>query len=109
VPIALNSNFFILYLIAALLAFAGGAFSIYFQLVYKEKLIPNQVWIPKICQMDSNSCTTIVDTRFGRLAGLPNALYGSVLYPVFGFILIFTGIDMIPSVLPLAIVWLRYS
>jgi len=98
-----NSNFIILYFIAALLALAGGAFSIYFQLVYTKKLNSRQFWIPQICQLDSTACTSIVDTRYGRLAKLPNSIYGSIVFPVYALVLLMSGFQFIPAVIPMII------
>ena len=98
-----NSNFLILYFIAALLALAGGAFSIYFQLVYTKKINSRQLWVPQICQLDSNMCTAIVDTRYGRLAKFTNSLYGSIFFPGYAIVLLMSGFQLIPTIIPMII------
>lgn len=83
------------YAIAALLAFVGGALSFYFHLVYKKQINPKQIWVPRICQMDSSRCTSIVDTKYGRLGPKPNSFYGSIFLPVYGLILILTATRLV--------------
>lgn len=39
-------------------------------------------WIPEVCRMDEATCARIVDTSYGRVLGLPNAVYGAVWYLV---------------------------
>jgi uncharacterized membrane protein len=83
------------YLLAALLAFVGGALSLYFHLVYNKRINPGQVWVPPVCQMDSTQCTSIVDTKYGRILRKPNSYYGSIFLPIYGLILIFTAIRLV--------------
>ncbi|MEE9189547.1 MAG: vitamin K epoxide reductase family protein [Candidatus Neomarinimicrobiota bacterium] len=85
----------LIYVIAALLAFVGGALSLYFHLVYKKQINPKQVWVPSVCQMDSSQCTSIVDTKYGRLGRKPNSFYGSIFLPAYGLILILTAIRLV--------------
>lgn len=71
-----------IYVILALLALAGGAFSFYFLQVYRGKMASEVWWIPSICRMSEESCRSIVDTTYGRILGKPNAFWGTFFYPV---------------------------
>lgn len=71
----------IIFVILALLALAGGAFSFYFLQVYRGKMASEVWWIPSICHMSEASCRSIVDTPYGRILGKPNAFWGTVFYP----------------------------
>ena len=74
------------------MAFVGGAFSFYFNAVYKRKISPQQFWIPNICQLDASNCTSIVDTKYGRIFGASNAQLG--FYFLFGYGLILIGVAL---------------
>ena len=74
------------------MAFVGGAFSFYFNAVYKRKISPQQFWIPNICQLDESNCTSIVDTKYGRIFGASNAQLG--FYFLFGYGLILIGVAL---------------
>lgn len=82
----------LIYTVLALLAFAGGAFSFYFLLVYKGRIPPNVWWIPTVCHMDPGTCKVITDTPYGRLLGQPNAFWGSLFYPFLLLTVVFTMI-----------------
>jgi len=91
------------YLSGALLALAGGAFSFYFHGVYSGKLSAGEWWIPTFCRMDAESCTSIVDTPFGRLFGQPNSFYGLWFFPVYFLTLLFTAHGHVDPLIPLAL------
>ena len=74
------------------MAFVGGAFSFYFNAVYKRKISPQQFWIPNICQLDASNCISIVDTKYGRIFGASNAQLG--FYFLFGYGLILIGVAL---------------
>ena len=83
------------------MAFVGGAFSFYFNAVYKGKISPNQFWIPNLCQLDVNSCISIVDTKYGRIFGVPNAQLGFYFLFFYALILIGVALDMVNSIIPI--------
>ena len=74
------------------MAFVGGAFSFYFNAVYKRRISPQQFWIPNICQLDERNCTSIVDTKYGRIFGASNAQLG--FYFLFGYGLMLIGVAL---------------
>jgi uncharacterized membrane protein len=88
------------YVIGALLALVGGAFSFYFDAVYKERISSKQFWVPNFCRMDSNDCTTIVDTKYGRVIGRPNAEIGGYFLLIYALLLIGVPLQIIPSMIP---------
>ena len=92
-----------LYFFCALLAISGGAFSFYFYGVYKNWIRPHQIWIPTFCELNSNQCVSIVDTKYGRLLGLPNALIGIFLFLSYAIILICVALKYIDPIIPLYI------
>lgn len=69
-------------LAAAILVFAVVGFldSLYFVLVAYRLMRPDPRWLPPVCRMDEASCARIVDTREGRLFGVPNGLLGLAYY-----------------------------
>ncbi|MFQ6676311.1 MAG: vitamin K epoxide reductase family protein [Fidelibacterota bacterium] len=71
-----------MFIILALLALAGGAFSYYFLRVYRGSISPDVWWVPPVCRVERTACRTIVDTPFGTTFGKPNAFWGSLAYPV---------------------------
>ena len=91
------------YLIGALLALAGGAFSFYFYSVYKGKLADQQWWIPPFLRMTSDTCTSVIDSNYGRHFGIANAAVGTPFFLSYAMLLILAGMNMIPKVIPLYI------
>ncbi|NOZ74173.1 MAG: vitamin K epoxide reductase family protein [FCB group bacterium] len=62
---------------AALLAVAAGILSFYFFGIYSRWFSSTQKWVPSFCRMETQSCTSIVDSAYGRfLWGIPNAFWG---------------------------------
>lgn len=58
------------------LSLVGVANAFYFVGVTYGWLAPDVRWVPRVCRMDEDTCARIVDTRYGRALGLPNAVYG---------------------------------
>ena len=77
--------------------------SFYFYGVYKNWIRPHQIWIPTFCELNSNQCVSIVDTKYGRLLGLPNALIGIFLFLSYAIILICVALKYIDPIIPLYI------
>jgi uncharacterized membrane protein len=67
-----------LVLVAA--AFVGFLDALYFVLVSYRWMRPDPKWMPPVCRMDEGSCARIVDTRYGRVFGLPNGVFGVAWY-----------------------------
>lgn len=55
---------------------AGLVDSLYFTLVTYGLMAPDARFIPRVCRMDRGSCTTILRSRWARLFGLPNSVFG---------------------------------
>jgi len=89
-----------IYLIGALLAFAGGALSLYFYGVYKEILNKKQWWIPSILHVSPESCTQIIDTHYGKHFGLSNIALGIPFMVGYGIILFATAQGNISTMIP---------
>ena len=88
------------YFFCALLAIVGGAFSFYFYSVYKGWINHRQFWVPSFCELDSKQCVSIVDTKYGRLLGIPNAFVGIFLFLIYAIILISTALNYIDPIIP---------
>ena len=89
-----------LYFFCALLAIVGGAFSFYFYSVYKGWINHRQFWVPSFCELNSKQCVSIVDTKYGRLLGIPNAFVGIFLFLIYAIILISTALNYIDPIIP---------
>ena len=85
------------------MAFVGGAFSFYFNAVYKGKISSHQFWIPNICQLDVNSCISIVDTKYGRIFGASNAQLGFYFLLAYALTLIGVGLEIVDPIVSLCI------
>ncbi len=63
-----------------LLGVIGALDALYFIAVTYRWLAPDSRIIPAFCRMDEGSCSSIVDTKWARVFGLPNSVYGFVWY-----------------------------
>jgi len=67
----------LLEMLATLLAIVAAALSFYFLGVYSRWFSPTQKWVPTFCRTESDSCTSIVDSDYGRIFfNVPNAFWG---------------------------------
>ena len=73
------SNSILCVLIIALSA-AGLADSLYFTLVQYGRMRPDSRMIPGVCRMRESECRSLLDTRYARVLGLPNSLFGLPFY-----------------------------
>ena len=89
------------YFLCALLAFVGGAFSFYFNAVYRGKISSHQFWIPNLCQLDVNNCISIVDTKYGRIFGASNAQLGFYFLFIYALFLIGVAVNWVNPIIPL--------
>ena len=85
------------------MALVGGAFSFYFYSVFRGWIAPKQIWIPKFCELKSSQCLSIVDSKYGQIFGLTNALLGIFVLIGYAIILIGTSLDYINQNIPLYI------
>jgi uncharacterized membrane protein len=75
----MNTDRIILALIVTL-ALGGLADALYFTFAYYGRVKKSR-WIPEIlCAREGSSCVTVVQTRYGRVFGVPNSLLGTVYY-----------------------------
>ena len=74
--------------------------SIYFYGVYSKILSYDQKIIPKFFQLSNGECTSIIDSSYGRLAGAPNALVGSIYLVIPTVLLIVAGYKIINQIIP---------
>ncbi len=58
------------------LAILGALDAAYFVAVTYRWMAPDARFVPAFCRMDAGSCASIVDTRWARVFGLPNAVWG---------------------------------
>jgi len=79
------------------LALVGGAFSFYFYGVYRGWISSQQIWIPKFFELKSSHCLSIVETKYGKIFGLPNALWGIFVLLGYSIILICISLGYIDS------------
>ena len=58
----------------------GFLISLYFTLVYHNKLRPDQWFIPRICRMDESTCRYIIRTPYSKVLGVQNSVLGLIYY-----------------------------
>ena len=78
------------------MALIGGALSFYFYGVYKHFFSGNDRWMPTVCHLDGQTCLSIIDTSYGRIGGVPNALSGTIFLIIYSVILMGTFFQLIP-------------
>lgn len=90
----------------AALSLVGIADAAYFVGVTYRWFAPDARWIPQVCRMDEDTCARIVDTRYGRALGLPNAAFGLAWYAV---VLGLAGVVLATGSLPACSVFLTLA
>ena len=85
------------------MALVGGAFSFYFYGVYRGWIRRQQIWIPSFFELESSHCLSIVETKYGQIFGLPNALSGIFILLGYAIILICTSLGYIGPIISLYI------
>ncbi|CUT04593.1 vitamin K epoxide reductase family protein [Candidatus Chrysopegis kryptomonas] len=63
-----------------LLSTFGFYISLYFTLVNFNLIHPLKFPIPSVCKLSENACQLIIKTKYARLFGLPNFVYGLIYY-----------------------------
>ncbi len=72
----------IIRVLIVILALGGLADALYFTFAYYGRVKKSR-WIPEIlCAREGSSCVTVVQTKYGRVFGVPNSLLGTVYYLV---------------------------
>lgn len=67
-------------LLISLLSIVGFYISLYFTLVYYGAISPARFPLPQVCRLSENTCQMIIKTRYARVLGLPNFVYGLFYY-----------------------------
>ena len=87
--------FFDFYLFGALLTFFGGALSFYFYGVYSNLFSPEQKLVPSFCRLSNTDCTSIIDTKYGRLLVYSNAIIGTFFLFFHTILLVASSVNLI--------------
>lgn len=66
------------------LAALGLVNAVYFTLIYYRVIPPDSGSVPSVCHLGKGTCQAVVFTRYGRLTGLPNSLFGILFYLLIG-------------------------
>ncbi len=74
-----------------LLSLIGLLISLYFTLVYYERIPANYYLVPRICRMKESTCQTVLSTGDARVFGLPNSALGILYYGIVFFITVAGG------------------
>ena len=77
---------------AALLSGLGLWIATYFTAVSYKWVSPDVKWIPQFCQLKEKTCQLVVHTPRAKLFGVPNSVFGMVLYAY--LILFFLGVPL---------------
>ena len=83
------------------LALTGAAISVYFTLVYYQRVEARQVPL-ELCQRQERACLSILRTPYARLLGVPNAVLGIAFYAVTVLVAALALAGMLPRWLLLA-------
>jgi uncharacterized membrane protein len=74
-----------------LLSLIGLLISLYFTLVYYQRIPANYHLVPRICRMKESTCQTVLSVRDARLLGFPNSALGILYYGILCFITVAGG------------------
>jgi uncharacterized membrane protein len=102
-----------------LFSLVGFFISLYFTLVYYQRIPANYYLVPHICRMNETGCQMVLSTRDARVFGFPNSVLGSFYYAILFLITLIGGwesnrfahwVFLIISVLAVSLsVYLSYS
>lgn len=76
-------------LLISLLSIVGFYISLYFTLVYYKVIPLSKFILPEACKLSENACQLIINTKYARILGLPNFVYGLLYYIVIFLFAIF--------------------
>ena len=79
-------------ILTLLLSALGLWIATYFTAVSYHWVPPNVKWIPRVCQLKEATCQLVIETPRAKLFGVPNSVYGMVLYVY--LILFFLGVPL---------------
>jgi uncharacterized membrane protein len=71
----------------------GFLISLYFTLVYYQRIPANYYLVPHICRMKESACQTVLSMRDARVLGVPNSTLGVLYYGIVFFITLVRGLD----------------
>jgi len=94
------------------LAGIGLWISIYFTGVYYKWFSPHVFWIPTVCQLKEANCMTVLGTPRAKIFGIPNSVFGIIIYSYVIVNLVFFGPHLGLILLALALIrsiYLAYS
>ena len=87
-------------LISAFLLFIDALLSVYFFGVYARLFAYDRFYVPSVCRLSSDECTSIVDTKYGRVFGVSNAFVGTIFLFVHSIVLICTYFEILSNIYP---------
>jgi uncharacterized membrane protein len=64
------------------LSLIGSFISLYFTLVYYQRIPANYYLVPRICRMSETGCQMVLSARDARVLGFPNSLLASFYYAI---------------------------
>jgi uncharacterized membrane protein len=76
------------------LSLIGFLISLYFTLVYYQRIPANYYLVPRICRMKESTCQTVLSTRDARVFGIPNSALGVLYYGIVFLIALVGGWDV---------------
>src|SRR5262245_54872690 len=85
-------------ILIVMLSAIGLYISIYFTLVYYGIIQAENSIMPAFCSMKTQTCQSVLNTKFARVFGVPNSLLG-VIYYLLILILLFAKLLLVPLVL----------
>ncbi len=78
-----------MYLLISILSVIGFYISLYFTLVHFRIVSSLKFPLPKVCRLSDDACSLITQTKYARVLGLPNFVYGLFYYTFLIFLVIF--------------------
>ncbi|MCS7229168.1 MAG: vitamin K epoxide reductase family protein [Candidatus Kryptonium sp.] len=72
-----------------ILSAIGFYISLYFTLIYFHLISPSKFLLPNVCKLSGSACETIINTKYARILGFPNFVYGLFYYLVIFLFAIF--------------------
>ncbi len=78
-----------MHLLIFLLSIVGFYISLYFTLVHYRIISSSKFPLPKVCRLSDDACLLITQTKYAKVLGLPNFVYGLFYYSFLIFLVIF--------------------
>ncbi|MEN3037831.1 MAG: vitamin K epoxide reductase family protein [Candidatus Kryptonium sp.] len=63
-----------------ILSAIGFYISLYFTLIYLRFISPAKFLLPNVCKLSGSTCETIINTKYAKILGFPNFVYGLFYY-----------------------------